>query len=74
MIFGLASWVWISSFTRSIGAVQVFAMAPAKPPAQKSIRNLTVPDCSAAAGAANWPLAVANLRFSLESGWFGLVK
>merc|ERR1719454_2371 len=68
MIFGLASWVWISSLTRSIGAVAVLATAPATPPAQKSIRNLTAPLCSAGAGAANWPEAVANF-FSPESGW-----
>merc|ERR1719460_3477954 len=73
MIFGLESCVWMSSFTRSIGAVAVLATAPATPPAQKSIKNFTAPDCSAGAGAANWPEAVANLPSRL-SGWKLLVK
>ena len=37
IIFGFASWVWIKSFTRSIGAVQVLATAPDVPPARKFI-------------------------------------
>lgn len=59
------TWVWMSSFTRSIGAVAVFAMAPAVPPAQKSIRNFMPPDISAGA-AAKLPEAE---RLSLLSGW-----
>merc|ERR1740138_1294741 len=39
MIFGLASWVWISSFTRSMGAVIVLAMEPDTPPAARSLRK-----------------------------------
>mmetsp|Transcript_18392 Transcript_18392/g.27908 ORF Transcript_18392/g.27908 Transcript_18392/m.27908 type:complete len:114 (-) Transcript_18392:8-349(-) len=35
MIFGFASCVWIRIFTRSIGAVQVLAIAPEIPPAMK---------------------------------------
>jgi len=46
MIFGLASCVWMSSLTRSMGAVAVFATAPATPPAQKSIRNWVTPPFS----------------------------
>ena len=60
MIFGLASWVWISSLTRSIGAVAVLATAPATPPAQKSMRNCVMPPFSEGAGATNWPLPVAK--------------
>jgi len=37
MILGLASWVWMRSFTRSMGAVQVLATAPETPPARKLI-------------------------------------
>ena len=65
MIFGLASCVWISSFTRSIGAVAVFATAPATPPAQKSMRNFIAPDCSAGAGTTNSPEAVRSLGNSM---------
>ena len=39
IIFGFASWVWIKSFTRSIGAVHVLATAPDVPPARKLIRK-----------------------------------
>ena len=39
MIRGLASWVWMMSLTRSIGAVHVLAMAPEMPPARKSLRK-----------------------------------
>jgi len=41
MIFGLASCVWISSFTRSMGAVAVLATDPEIPPAAKSLANAT---------------------------------
>jgi hypothetical protein len=37
MILGLASWVWMRSLTRSIGAVVVLATAPETPPAKKLI-------------------------------------
>lgn len=74
MIFGLASWVWISSFTRSIGAVQVFATAPATPPAKKSFRKATVLEPSAGAGAAKAPVAVRSWRFCTLMGCIGLPR
>ena len=72
MILGLASWVWISSFTRSIGAVHVLATAPAVPPARKSFRKATVPPPSAGAGAAKAPEAVRSSRFCTLMGCIGL--
>merc|ERR1719356_1365916 len=53
LILGLASWVWMMSFTRSMGAVQVLAIAPEVPPAAKSIRKPCMEDFSFAAAAAN---------------------
>merc|ERR1719181_2154667 len=38
-ISGLASWVWIRSLTRSMGAVNVFETAPETPPRQKSVAH-----------------------------------
>ena len=72
MILGLASWVWISSFTRSIGAVAVFATAPAMPPAKKSLMNAGAPPPSAGAGAAKAPVAVRSWRFCTLMGCIGL--
>ena len=45
---------------RGLGAVAVFATAPATPPAQKSMRKAVTPPFSAGAGAANAPLAVLS--------------
>jgi solute carrier family 25 (adenine nucleotide translocator) protein 4/5/6/31 len=36
LILGFASWVWMMSFTRSMGAVQVLAIVPERPPRRKS--------------------------------------
>mmetsp|Transcript_7643 Transcript_7643/g.32461 ORF Transcript_7643/g.32461 Transcript_7643/m.32461 type:complete len:223 (+) Transcript_7643:375-1043(+) len=39
MILGLASWVWMRSLTRSMGAVAVLAMEPEMPPMARSVTN-----------------------------------
>ena len=38
---GLASWVWMRSFTRSMGAVAVFAMEPETPPCDEKGKKST---------------------------------
>lgn len=40
--FGFASCVCISSLTRSSGATEVLAMAPANPPSRKSFMNFVI--------------------------------
>ena len=57
MIFGFASCVWMSSLTRSMGAVHVFAMAPDTPPMAKSVRKATALNSSFFAGMAIRPVA-----------------
>ena len=54
----------------SIGAVAVFATAPATPPAQKSMRNCVAPDFSAGALAAKCCAACCGFA----SGWWIEVK
>ena len=66
---GLRSCVCRMSFTRSMGATAVFAMAPAMPPASRSLKNSLV----TLLGAATAPLLM-SLSFAEEMTMLGLTS